>query len=511
MKIKDILKNIDIVDTNRKIDMEREIDSLSYHTDTVTENGAFVAVKGYVTDGHKYIPVAVNKGASLVIVEDFTDDDVDEIKVGNSRIALADIANNFYKEPSKELNITGITATNGKTTTSFMLDKIYKDAGFNTGLIGTVYTKYEDVVIPSILTTPESAELQRILRDMADRKIEKVTMEVSSSSQQEYRVKNIIYDIVTFNNFSREHIDEHGTFEKYYEEKSKLIRNASSNAVAILNVDFDKIRDLKDKTKSSVLTYSLENNSEDFAISDLDLSTGKGKFIFHINNDIEYKNVKISKGSFNVELTVAGYSSVMNSVVAIIVALLNGVSIENIQKSLFEFTGVERRFELIYDEKFQIIDDHYANIRNIDVTLDTLSKMDYKDFHMLYAIRGSRGVNLNRETAELTANWLKKLNYKTFYATLSKDTVKRKDTVTSDELEIFKKVMNDNNINYKIFETLEDGVKEIVKVARDNDVVLLAGCQGMDKGASFAVEQLLEDNLSENPEELKDRISQRIC
>lgn len=513
MKLKDLFKNIDIIDKNRNIDMDRDINKLNFHTGSVENNDIFVAIKGYITDGHKYIPEAIKKGATLIVVEDYVDEDIDQIKVLNSRIALADLASNFFDAPSKKVNVTGITATNGKTTTSFMVDKIFKDAGYNTGLMGTVFTKYADVSIPSILTTPESLELQGYFKDMVDKKIEKVTMEVSSSSEELYRVKNVDFDIVTFNNFSKEHIDQHGSFEKYYEVKSKLIREASDKAIAVLNIDFDKIKELKDKTKAQVLTYSLEegNYNEDFSIRNLDLSTGKGKYEFVINRDIKYRDVNIKKGDFIVELSVAGYSSVMNSFVAIIIGLLNGIDIKSIEKSINEFSGVERRFEMIYDEEFQIIDDHYANSRNIEVTLDTLSKMDYEDFHMIYAIRGNRGVNLNRDTAEKTAEWLKKLNPKTFYATLSKDTVSKKDEVSEAEKEVFLEVMKENEIDVKIYDTLEDGINNIIENATKNDAILLAGCQGMDKGAGFAIQKIVEKNLSSTPEILLERIHNRVC
>lgn len=511
MKLQKLFEGIEIIDTNRKINFDRDINSVSFHTDSVSENELFVAIKGYITDGHKYIKVAKEKGASLAVVEDFVDVDIDQIKVKNSRIALADIANNFYENPSNELNIVGITATNGKTTTSFMVDKLFKDCGYKTGIIGTVFTKYDDISVPSILTTPESLELQRYFRDMANKKIERVTMEVSSSSEELYRVKNVEFDIVTFNNFSREHIDQHGSFERYYEVKSKLIKEASENAVAVLNVDFDKIKELIPKTKAQVLTYSLENQNEDFSIQNLDLSTGKGKYTFVINRDIEYKDILIHKNSFDIELNVAGYSSVMNSFVAIIIGLLNNIEISQIQQSINTFAGVERRFEMIYDEEFQIIDDHYANVRNIEVTLNTLSHMKYNDFHMLYAIRGNRGINLNRETAEKTAEWLKKLNPKTFYATLSEDTVMSKDAVSKEEKEVFLEVMKENGIDVKIFNTLEESVKDIITKANKNDAVLLAGCQGMDKAAGFAVEEIIKDNLTKNPDKLTEKIESRIC
>lgn len=511
MKLKDLFKDIEIIDTNKEIDMNTEINHINYHTDSINKNDIFVAIKGYVTDGHKYIPVAIDKGASIIVVEDFQDLDIPQIKVKNTRKTLADLANNYYNRPSEKLSITGITATNGKTTTSFMVDEIYRQAGFNTGIIGTVLTRYSDIKVPSILTTPESLDLQRYFSDMIKHGVEKVTMEVSSSAEELSRVRNIDFNIVTFNNFSREHIDQHGSFERYYEVKSKLIRDADEKSVAVLNMDFDKIAILKDNTKAKVLTYSLENDKYDFGIKNLDLSTGKGKFTFCINNVLNINGNLIDKCEFDIELGIAGYSGVMNAVVAIIIGLIENIDIKIIQKAIKEFSGVERRFEMIYDEDFQIIDDHYANSRNIDVTLSTLSKMNYKNLHVVYAIRGSRGVNLNRETAEKTAQWFKKLKPETFLATLSEDTVGKKDMVTEEEKRVFLDVMNKNKIDVKLYNTLEESVRKIIKCAKKGDVILMAGCQGMDKGAYFAIDEIILNDLTDDSDKLREKLANRIC
>ncbi|CDZ75034.1 putative UDP-N-acetylmuramoylalanyl-D-glutamate-2, 6-diaminopimelate ligase [Peptoniphilus sp. ING2-D1G] len=511
MLLCDLLKEVERIDFKGTVDNSFNIESICHNSKDASENSLFVAIKGYVTDGHKYIADAKKRGAVIAVVEEFSDVDITQIKVPNSRIALADISKNFYGNSSKKLNVTGITATNGKTTTSFMVDKIYRDAGYKTGIIGTVFTKYADVVIPSILTTPESIELQETFKNMFDEGLDRVTMEVSSSAQELYRVRNIDLDVISFNNFSREHIEQHGSFEKYYEYKSRLIRYAKKDSIAVLNMDFDHIAKLENQTQARVLTYSLENDNYDFSISELDLSTGFGKYKFNILKDIELSGKKIKKQSFNIELNVAGYSSVMNSVAAIIIALANGVEASIIAKSLRTFEGVERRFEMIYDAQFKIIDDHYANVRNIDVTLQTLSKMNYKNLNMLYAIRGSRGVNLNRECAEATSKWLKKLNPKHFYATLSRDAVDEKDVVKDEELIAFKEVMEKNNIECKIFETLKEAINAIIDGAQRDDVVLLAGCQGMDKGAKFAYDHMKNKDMLQDDGKLYAKISERTC
>ena len=511
MKLGKILNNLDIVDANYEIDKETEIKNIAFHTDDVAEGGIFVAIKGYVTDGHKFIKKAKEMGAEIAVVEDYSDEEIKQIRVKNSRIALADMATNFYEDPSKDMEVIGITATNGKTTTAFMVDSILEEDERKTGMIGTVLTRYADVMIPSVLTTPESLTLQSYFRDMKDRDVTDVTMEVSSSAQELYRNKNIDFDIVTFNNLGREHIDQHGSFENYFRFKSRLIRHAKDDALAILNADDEKIYSLKDKTKAQVLSFSLENNEADFGIQDLDLSTGKGKFIFTINRDIRIKDFVLEKSEFEIELGSVGYSSVMNSIVAIIVALCLEINIETIKKALKDFKGVERRFELIFDEEFKILDDHFANEKNIDATMETLKEMDYKNLNILYAIRGKRGVEVNREITERLVKWIKILKPTSLSATLSRDTVKEKDRVTEEELRVFKDILEKNNIECKIYETLEESVNESIDLLENDDVLLLAGCQGMDKGARFVKEKLLRDNKVKDIEGFSHRIDKRIC
>lgn len=505
MKLSNLIENFNELNID-----DLEVKNIRYNSKEVEEGDLFVAIKGYVTDGHKYIKSAYEKGAVAAIVEDIVDISIPQIKVENSRIALSDIAAKFFNNPSKELNIVGITATNGKTTTSFMVDAIYRLAGYNTGIIGTVYTKYKDVMIPSVLTTPESYDLQKYIRDMADAKVEKVTMEVSSSAQELYRNKNIDFNIVTFNNFSREHIDQHGSFENYYKYKSKLIKEASNQTACVLNMDFEEISALKNLTNGKVITYSLNNLNYDFGIENLDLSSGFGRFNFKILNKIKFKEIIIEPDEFEIKLAASGYSSVMNSVVAIIIALLDGIDKKIIKKALEEFSGVERRCEMIYDGNFKVIDDHFANAKNIDVTLDTLSQMKYNDLSILYAIRGSRGVQLNRETSEKMVEWFKKLSPKKIFATLSKDIVGFKDTVLEEELEVFKEVMSKNNIEVEIVDELAQAIEKVLEYVKNEDVLLLAGCQGMDKGAGALYESLKKKNFKDL-ESLKNKVDTRIC
>lgn len=510
MKLKTLLNDLEILEIKGNVDLDKEISKVEYNSKNISGGDIFVAIKGYKTDGHIYVEQVLENGGYACVVEDFVDFDIPQIKVKNSRRTLSKISSNFYGNPSKDLDIIGITATNGKTTTSFMLKKIYEEAGFKVGIIGTVFVKIDDFLIPSYLTTPESLDLQKYLSVFKEKKADKVIMEVSSAALELDRAKDVDYSIVSFHNLSKEHMEQHGSYEAYKREKSKLITEAKNYQKALLNFDNEDIRNLSKNTDATVYSLSMGNDENNFSMKNLDLSTGRGKFDFVINNDIVLDDRVIKKGEFHVELNTAGYSSVMNSMVAIGIALLDGIEICDIQRALKIFRGVERRFEIIFEKDFKIIDDHFANEVNIDVTLETLCKMNYNDIKFLYAIRGNRGVELNEENARKIIEWNDKLKLTEIFATLSKDTVTWKDEVFDAERDIFLKVMEENNIKVTLFDTLEDSVKHVIDLAKKDDIVMFAGCQGMDKAARFGLSYILEKNPDYGKEEillpLKDRI-----
>src|SRR5699024_2347203 len=173
------------------------------------------------------------------------------------------------------------------------------------------------------------------------------TMEVSSIAQEMYRNEAVEYDIVTFNNLSREHIDSHGTFEKYFEAKSRLIKHASPHCFAVFNLDDPYSSSLIEKTKAKPVTFSVNNRDGDLICKHLDLSTGRAKFTVEITKPIKINDqFDIVPKEFKIEMGVPGLHSVYNAMVSIIIALLNKVSIPVIQKTMKAFGGVERRLNL---------------------------------------------------------------------------------------------------------------------------------------------------------------------
>lgn len=503
MKIQDLLEGLDIIDVKNE-DKDLDIDMVYYDSRKVKEGGLFVAIDGLEVDGHDYIDQAIENGAVALVVTKDVDKDLPTYKTENNRKALAIISGNYYGHPSKELKIYGITGSNGKTSTSMMVNSILKAAGTDPGIIGTVMYKIGDEEIASKLTTPESLELQGIFRSMVEEGIDTCIMEVSSVSQEMFRVYETDMDIVAMNNITREHIDQHGTFEKYLEEKSKTIRYRKAKDFAILNLDDPYTRDLVDQTQAKVISFSEKDKSADVFAEDIDISTGFGVFTIKTSDVFTGKNEEA-----RVKLRVAGYHSIANALSAAAMTLAGGISLEDVCQGLESFTGIERRFQQVCDGDFMVMDDHFANIGNINMTLATLAKMAYKKAHIVYAIRGNRGVTVNRENIRTYLDWKDKLRLGSFIATRSIDTTEAHDTVSPEELEVFKEEMEGEA--YELYDRLEDAIDKALENVQEGDLILLAGCQGMDHGAKIILEKIYEKDPSQNRAKLFHVLDDRVA
>ncbi|MBQ9832930.1 MAG: UDP-N-acetylmuramoyl-L-alanyl-D-glutamate--2,6-diaminopimelate ligase, partial [Clostridia bacterium] len=211
-----------------------EIKSLQYNSRKVEQGDLFFCIVGTAADGHKYAKQAVEQGAAALVVERLLEIDVPQILVKDSRKAMALSASEFYGNPSKEMIMVGITGTNGKTSTTYMLKAIAEAAGKKVGLIGTIRNMIGDEIIDTERTTPESVDLHRILRLMRDEGVDIVVMEVSSHSLDQNRVYGIEFDVAEFTNLTQDHLDYHKTFERYLAAKKKLFKVCKA---AVINKD----------------------------------------------------------------------------------------------------------------------------------------------------------------------------------------------------------------------------------------------------------------------------------
>ncbi len=509
MILKDLLVDFDILEVRGTL--PTTIAALANDSRQVVSDSCFICITGYRVDGHNYLADAAKSGATVAVVSRFVDVDIAQIKVADTRFAMAAMAHRFYGKPSEKLFLVGITATNGKTSTSFMVDEIFKQAAFERAIIGTVKTEFKGFVDPSILTTPESLTLQQYFSNMKQVGVSHCTMEVSSSGLELKRVAMTDFDVVTLNNISHEHIDQHGSFEAYVNFKKSLITNAKPAAWTILNLDDEVSKSLINQTKANVLTYGYEDNSGDLSVEKLDLSTGMADMTVSLNRKIETKYGTVLPTTYHLKLNVAGFNSVMNGLVALAVGIVSGVSKQNIEQGLANYKGVERRFQIVYDDNYKIVDDHFANAGNIDVTFKTLNLMKYQKIVFVYAIRGNRGVTTNRQNAERIVYWAKKLKIDWVYATLSKKHVTWKDTVSADEIAVFEEVLTGAGLNYSIDDDLTTTINKALADAKQGDIVLLAGCQGMDCGAHIALNSIYQDNKNIDWQKHYQAIIDRVC
>ena len=354
MELKAIIAGIEGLKAKGNLDIN--VKSVECDSRKIEKDGMFIAIKGFESDGHKYIKQAIENGAKVVMVQedaklnkqDFADDTT-IIVAPNTRIALAKIACNFYKNPSRKMKIIGVTGTKGKTTTTFMIKSILEKHGQKVGLIGTVYNYIgERNLGESSRTTPESIELQRLFSKMVEEEIDTVIMEVSSQALKLHRVDGIDFDLAIFTNFSEDHISaqEHPNMEDYFDSKLKLMEMSKKS---FINSDDFHVRKVKKRLpEKEIKTYGVDNEADLIA-----------KDITITNSSVDFK-VKIGGKNERVKTGIPGRFSVYNSLAAICVGAELGVTAEEIKESLLNIR-VPGRSELVPNKKDLVIMIDYAH------------------------------------------------------------------------------------------------------------------------------------------------------
>jgi UDP-N-acetylmuramoyl-L-alanyl-D-glutamate--2,6-diaminopimelate ligase len=317
-----------------------DISGVAYDSRKVEEGYLFVAITGERYDGHDFIKDAIKRGAVAIVGEKDSPIPL-YIRVKNSRKALACIANNYYGMPSEALTLIGITGTNGKTTTTYILKSILESLGKEVGLIGTIQYMIKDRVYPALHTTPESLEFQGLLRDMLLSGCTHVISEVSSHALALYRVDSAIFNVAMFTNFTRDHLDFHKTMEDYFRAKERLfIELLDKDGIAIINLDDPYGKRLISSLiafnpSQGILTYGIESGA--------DIMAGD------IDNSSRGLNFKISfRGrSYNISSQLIGLPNVYNIMSAVAVSISLEVPWQAILEGLVKTGNITGRFEKV--------------------------------------------------------------------------------------------------------------------------------------------------------------------
>ena len=376
MKLKDLLNGLDILSATA--DREAEITGVSYDSRSTAPGDVFVAISGEAVDGHRFIPMAVEKGAACVVCERVPEGNIPYVQVANSRRALALMGGNWFDHPAREMTMVGVTGTSGKTTSSYLLKHLLESKlDAKVGLIGTNGNMIGDEFLHTEHTTPESYELHRLFRSMADAGCTHVVMEVSSHSLTLERVAGIEYDVGLYTNLSQDHLDFHKTMEEYAAAKRLLFRQCKKGCV---NLDDKWAGFMMEVADCPVSTFSLERNDADLTAKDIRLSA----------NGVRFAAVTDS-GLALTKLGIPGLFSVHNALGVMSVGLALGVSLDDCADAMSSARGVKGRLEIVpTDRDYSIIIDYSHKPDALENVLKTLKPVTRGRLMALFGCGGDR-------------------------------------------------------------------------------------------------------------------------
>lgn len=330
MKLQELLRGVAVKSSTAADDLE--IREVRYDSRAVQTGDLFVAIRGFATDGHQYIGKAIEQGAVAVVCEE-APAGVPAVVVENARQALAEIAANRFGHPADSMVMMGVTGTNGKTTTTYLVKHMLEDAGHKVGLIGTNQDLIGDEVIETERTTPESYELHALFARMRDAGCTHVIMEVSSHSLVLDRVHGIRFAVGAFTNLTQDHLDFHKTMEEY--RKAKAILFAISDK-GVINLDDDAAQAMLADAKCPCLTFSCEKDAADLTAKNIRLHADGVEFVAATKGEIA-----------RVKLPIPGHFSVENALAALGMVLQTGMPLSDAAHSLATATGVKGRVEVV--------------------------------------------------------------------------------------------------------------------------------------------------------------------
>jgi UDP-N-acetylmuramoyl-L-alanyl-D-glutamate--2,6-diaminopimelate ligase len=456
MILQQLLQNIATISIVGNI--HREIHDFCFDSRQSKENSLFVAVKGTQVDGHEYISVAIEKGASVILCENLPEnlqEKVTYIQVKDSAEALALVAANFYGNPAKKLKIIGITGTNGKTSTATLLHNCFNQLGYKSGLISTISYKIGETEYAASHTTPDPKQLHKCFADMWENDCEYCFMEVSSHALVQKRTAGIPFKIALFTNITHDHLDYHGTFAEYIRAKKLLFDGLDKEAVAIVNVD-DK--------NGNVMVQNCKGTVKKFAIKRL--------ADYHcrlIENTFEGLLLEI--GGIETWFRLVGSFNAYNLLGVFAVMKELGIETENALQVLSAQPGVNGRFEAIFSPELKItaIVDYAHTPDALKNVLETITDINQTRGNILTVI--GCGGNRDKEKRPKMANIASEFSHQVILTSDNPRNENPNDILAQMyagiSLELRRKVMQ--------IENRKEAIKVASRLAKPYDIILIAG------------------------------------
>ncbi len=465
-----------------------QITDLAYDSRAVTPGALFVALRGQKTDGHDFIAQATNGGAAAFLVDTlhagwYGAAHLPMVSVPDTRAVLPALAAKFYGYPSQSLDLIGVTGTNGKTTTTYMIESILRTWGEKVGLIGTLGALINGKALPLERTTPESADLQRLFADMGAQGVRHAVMEVSSQGIEQNRTAQCAFDCGVFTNLTQDHLDAHGTMDAYFAEKLRLFTEYpdafSGKAFAgVVNADDaygQQIIEALHKAGRSVLRYGLRAPGADLRAEVQEIRSDGTRFQVH------YQPPHGSEVVFSVSLKLGGLFQVSNALAAIGVALQRRVPAQAIVNGLEALVGVPGRFELVPTEgkDFTVVVDYAHTPDGLENVLRSARALDPKRLISVFGCGGDRDPKKRPLMGEISAR-------------LADVTVVTSDNPRSENPEaivedILAGIPNGKSDPRVLVEVDREQAiyKAVREIAEPGDLVVIAG-KGHETGQQFA-------------------------
>ncbi len=458
MKLKELIKNINI----KKIINEKDVDikGISYNSKTVCQGDIFVCLKGEHTDGHDFAKAAVENGAAVLFCEKELEIDIPQIIVESTRHQIADIAAAFYNYPSKNINLIGVTGTNGKTTVTHLIQRIVEDAKHKCALIGTLGYKLsgKDNYHDAKHTTPQAPELQKTLDMIYSQKIDYVAMEVSSHALEQNRVGGCDFNGAVFTNLTQDHLDYHITMNNYFEAKALLFRGLKKGGFAVINNDDEYAERFKSVVPDGVkiYTYGIKKTA-DITASAIDFSIHGAAFNCTINGHTRKVNLQMN-----------GMFSVYNALAALTAGIAMGFEEDICVKALEETRSVDGRFEIVNKQPLVIVD--YAHTPDgLENVLKAAGELTPKDARLicLFGCGGDRDATKRPKMGKIADE-----NADIVVVTSDNPRSEDPQLIISDILAGIKTV---NTRKVFVEPDRRTAISMLKNIAKNNDVVVLAG------------------------------------
>lgn len=448
MKLSQVLKGIKVLNEYSDV----EVLDVTQDSRLVKEGSLFVCIKGAAFDGHNFAREMLEKGAAAVITE--KDLGLEhQVIVENTRKIFSFICANFFNNPADKLKLIGLTGTNGKTTTTFLIKQILENVGKKVGLIGTVQNMIGDEAYPAKYTTPDPYELQKLFAKMVDAGCEYCVMEVSSQALAQGRVNGLRFTLGAFTNLTQDHLDYHKTWENYFNSKRLLFENCD---IAVTNADDENgLKIIEGLNFKKVITYAINRNDATYVAKNVNFKP----------NGVEYEIVGDTIGRCN--CPIPGRFSVYNSLCAAACALALGVSFDSVLMAISKSQGVKGRIEVVpCDRDFTIIIDYAHSPDGLENIITALKEIAKGRVVTLFGCGGDRDKTKRPKMGRIAAE------LSDFCIVTSDNPRSENPSAIIDDILVG---MKDVKTPYKVVENRKEAIAYAIEHAKKDDIILLAG------------------------------------